>query len=366
MRWLAGPLILFTISLAEASPVNEGARLQVVKEQYLQAEQAERQLLGTLYSINQRMKEMSRKRDRLTDRKFATESDVRVLARNIAELENRMGSQRQGLGRRIRELYLLGGQTTLRTLFSAQSALDLDRRLRFLKRLSDRDYGLIKDYQKSLNTLVAKRKQLDGRVRHLVQLQNSLKNQESRLTKEQEQKGSLLAKLKSSRNQHLAEMGQLRRHLTSTEEVAFNTAFFEKRGQLPHPVQAPMAKNYGFIQDDDYRFRLAHKGLFFNTRASEPVRSVAPGSVAFAGELQGYGLSVILDHGDHYYTVYAQLLRLKVRRGQNLTSGAVVGEAGGRSPWFGSGLYFEVRHFSDAIDPQPWFKNKTEMKTSQL
>lgn len=351
-----GLLIAGTHALAQApETVAPEDRHQQVKERYLETEQAERQILGTLYSINQRMKDMSKRRDRLTDRKLAVEGDVRMLARNIAELERRLDQQKTGLSRRMRELYLIHGQSAIRSLFSAQSALEFDRNVKFLRRVTDRDYGLIKDYERSLKTLRVKRRQLDNQVRRLVRLQNELKNQEVRLTREQETKGTLLEKLKTSRDRQLNELKDLRQ-AAGDGGGNMDTAFFEKRGSLPPPVSAAVVKDYGFIQDEDYRFRIAHKGLHFSAQPGEAVRAVFPGRAAFVGELPGYGLSVILDHGDHYYTVYAHLLNVKVRMNQAVEGEAPVGEAGGKSPWFGTGMYFEVRHFSDAIDPQPWLK----------
>lgn len=354
--------VIFAFAHAAAAAASESPapavdeRRQQVKEQYLVAEQAERQLLGTLYSINQRMKDMSKRRDRMTDRKLALEGDVRLLARNIAEIESRLEEQRAGLSRRMRELYLINGQSAIRSLFSAQSAVEFDRNVKFLRRITDRDYGLIKDYERSLESLKVKRRQLDSQVRRLVRLQNELKSQENRLTREQENKGTLLVKLKTSRDRHLNELKDLRQASAEPQET-LDTAFFERRGALPPPINGPIAKDYGFIQDERFRFRIAHKGLHFSAPPGESVRSVFPGRAAFVGELPGYGLSVILDHGDHYYTVYAHLLAVKVKMNQKIDAEAPLGEAGGESPWFGTGLYFEVRHFSDAIDPQPWLKS---------
>ncbi|MGE0762850.1 MAG: murein hydrolase activator EnvC [Bdellovibrionales bacterium] len=360
--FILGPCLLSGTAWAQlqtAPPVATDQQVQVTKDRLIAAEQAERQLLGTLYSINQRMKDMSQKRDRLTDRRMATEGDVRLLARHIADLEWRLQAQRAGMGRRLRGLYLMNGQTAMRSLFSAQSALEFDRNLRFLKTVTDRDYGLIKDYQKSLHVLTRKRRQLDGQVRSLARIHGALKKQEQRLQEDQEAKNLLLSRLQNSQNQHLNELQRLRdaqaKSGVTTQEL--NTAFFERRGQLQRPVEGELVKSYGFVQDETYRFRLGHKGWFLRAGAKDPVKSVFQGRVAYAGDLPGYGKTAILDHGDHYYTVYGHMTNLKVGLDQEVKEGQTVGLAGGISPWFGTGAYFEIRHFSDAIDPQPWFKS---------
>jgi len=84
-----------------------------------------------------------------------------------------------------------------------------------------------------------------------------------------------------------------------------------------------------------------------------PVRSVAAGRVAFADSYDDHGITVILDHGDHYYSVYSNLGAADVRVGESVVSGGrigVVGAGNGR----GAALYFELRHNAATVDPSPW------------
>ena len=79
--------------------------------------------------------------------------------------------------------------------------------------------------------------------------------------------------------------------------------------------------------------------------------------------LPNFGRTVILDHGDSYYSVYAFVSQLKVHEGDQVREGDVLAVSGSYSPLFGPGLYFEIRHFTDAIDPKPWIKD-AGMKTA--
>jgi septal ring factor EnvC (AmiA/AmiB activator) len=83
------------------------------------------------------------------------------------------------------------------------------------------------------------------------------------------------------------------------------------------------------------------------------VRSVAAGRVAFADRQDGYGLIVIVDHGDHYYSLYGSLGSSDVHAGDSVPSGARLGTVGsidGSPPR----LYFEIRHNASTLDPGPW------------
>jgi septal ring factor EnvC (AmiA/AmiB activator) len=93
-------------------------------------------------------------------------------------------------------------------------------------------------------------------------------------------------------------------------------------------------------------------GLEIRASAGTAVRAVFAGRVAFADRYGPYGRIVILDHGDHYYTVSGNLNDIDVRIGQDVSAGERLGTVGddGR----GSMLYFEVRHGSRAIPPEAW------------
>ena len=109
-------------------------------------------------------------------------------------------------------------------------------------------------------------------------------------------------------------------------------------------------------------------GLEMLAPVGTPVRAVFSGRVAFADKYDPFGQIVILDHGDHYYTLMGDLGSIEVRVGDDLSAGAKVGTVGrasaqgdgspgasddSRRP-SSSALYFEVRHGSSTIDPGPW------------
>lgn len=84
-----------------------------------------------------------------------------------------------------------------------------------------------------------------------------------------------------------------------------------------------------------------------------PGRSVSAGRVAFADRQEGYGLIVIVDHGDHYFSLYGSLGSTDVHAGDTVPSGGRIGTVGsidGSPPR----LYFELRHNASTLDPGPW------------
>jgi septal ring factor EnvC (AmiA/AmiB activator) len=93
-------------------------------------------------------------------------------------------------------------------------------------------------------------------------------------------------------------------------------------------------------------------GLEIKAAQNAAVRATFGGRVAFADRYGPYGRLVILDHGDHYYTVSGNLAAIDVKVGDEVSAGERIGSVGdeGRGPM----LYFEVRHATLTLPPQPW------------
>ena len=93
-------------------------------------------------------------------------------------------------------------------------------------------------------------------------------------------------------------------------------------------------------------------GLEFVCPDGSAVRAVYTGRVAFADRYGSFGRIVIIDHGDHYYTVSGNLGTIDVHIGDDVAAGERIGTAGDDGD--GAMLYFEVRHGSQTIPPGPW------------
>jgi murein DD-endopeptidase MepM/ murein hydrolase activator NlpD len=94
-----------------------------------------------------------------------------------------------------------------------------------------------------------------------------------------------------------------------------------------------------------------HAGLDIRSAYGSDVRAAGSGTVAFAGEQSGYGLTVVIDHGDGLQTRYAHLSSLSVHEGDTVESGEVVARSGNSGRSTGPHLHFEVRKDGRAIDP---------------
>ena len=93
-------------------------------------------------------------------------------------------------------------------------------------------------------------------------------------------------------------------------------------------------------------------GLEIRSSLGASVRAVYAGRVAFADRYGPYGRLVIVDHGDHYYSVSGNLAGLDVKVGDEVSAGERIGSVGDEGR--GAMLYFEIRHGTETLQPTPW------------
>jgi septal ring factor EnvC (AmiA/AmiB activator) len=125
-----------------------------------------------------------------------------------------------------------------------------------------------------------------------------------------------------------------------------NVGFAAARGRLLFPVAGRAEVRAAHREGTD------GPGLEIHAPVGTVVRTVFAGRVAFADRYGPYGRIVIVDHGDHYYSVSGDLDEVDVQIGQDLAAGERLGTVGDDGQ--GAMLYFEVRHGSQTVAPGPW------------
>lgn len=126
------------------------------------------------------------------------------------------------------------------------------------------------------------------------------------------------------------------------------------RGQMLMPVRGAVVKSFG--QDGG---AVAEKGITVESRPGAQVVAPYDGQVAFSGPFRGYGVILIIDHGDGYHSLLVGLSRIDAVEGQWLAAGEPVGLMGqpeGARPQ----LYVELRRHGKPVNPLPWLAAKSD------
>lgn len=98
-----------------------------------------------------------------------------------------------------------------------------------------------------------------------------------------------------------------------------------------------------------------HDGIDIAMTYGSPIAAKWAGEVVYAGWHHGYGLAVLLNHGQGKESLYAHASSLRVQAGDMVQAGDVIGYVGTTGRSFGPHLHFEVRYDNIAVDPEEEF-----------
>jgi septal ring factor EnvC (AmiA/AmiB activator) len=138
------------------------------------------------------------------------------------------------------------------------------------------------------------------------------------------------------------------------EPAPSDGSFARQKGKLRLPVRGTVAGRFGAPREGGGTWR----GLFIRSAAGSEVKAIANGRVVFAEWMRGFGNLLIVDHGNAYLSIYGNNDSLLKQVGDAVKGGetvAAVGNSGGNPE---SGLYFELRHQGQPIDPMKWASPK--------
>lgn len=336
---------------------------ETTKAKLEQAEVKQRQVLSALYQINKKIKKIVTDRGALSQQRSFLEVSIRTLTQKVDDLDQRSKEQRTLLAERLRAIYKLGGPSVARFLLTSQSSASLETNLKILGIVAARDLELIKNYRKDVEDLQKKKATLANRLESLKSIENKIVSQEKELRSEQDLKRKILDGTRKSKLFAMNKINGLREKSLQYNiedaglfDTLFKPSFADQKGALPQPLQGVVTQKFGLMKGEDHPYTISHKGIFISAAKGSPFKSVFSGRVSYVGELPGFGTTLVVDHGDHYYSVYSHAQEVKVNAGDEVTQSQILARVGDAPQRNSPGLYFEIRHFSEPYDPQQWMK----------
>ena len=116
-----------------------------------------------------------------------------------------------------------------------------------------------------------------------------------------------------------------------------------------------MASGYGWRIDPVYHTRRFHEGMDFTAPIGTDIFATGNGTIQSAGWQQGYGNCVQVNHGYGYLTLYGHMSAIKVRVGQSVKRGDVIGLVGSTGKSTGPHLHYEVHYKGTVMNPQNYY-----------
>ena len=341
----------------------------------LHIKKEERAIVNRLNDIDLRLNRYRQRMRRLTsdmkalDRQIAKNSDaIDALAREIKANE-------AYAAKRLVALYKLTWLGHLPVLGSAENLYEFVARKSNLERILIHDEQTIKALVKSKHDLQTHLQTIQGQKQKKRAVQRQLDTQIDNISREKNNRARLLEEIRSQHSLELAAIEALKqsaqdldrriRSFAERQEADQDQAqaappsgqpFISSKGLLNMPVEGKIISFFGPFKNTKYNVVNYQRGINIKADRGEPIQAVHAGRVLFASWFKGYGNMVILDHGDHYYTVYAHAEEVFKAKGEPVEAGEVIATVGDSGSMTGPALHFEIRHHGKPEDPLNWIK----------
>jgi len=356
-------------------------RLDQIRRERQQLAREYDELRGQVHTFSEEMTNIERRIG--TSRNALDELDLQIQAyaiqveettRDMLHTHDELVLRRTELEARLREIYKRGDLHSVQVLMEARTFGDLLSRYKYLHLVARYDRTLVQHVQRLENLLIEQRQQLASefarlralrgekqrevrdleslegqRERRLRNTQRRVSQTESRITEldeEEQQLGNLLAELERARREAERVAGTSSTSTLRTSDL----------GSLNWPVQGSVVYRFGEAKPD---VEDEWKGIGIGALRGTAVTAVEAGEVAWAGS------RVIIDHGGGYWSGYLYLQDLRVRMGDRVSGGQVIGHVGGDED-SAAGTHVEFQIYEPGrdgnprqVDPVRWLRGRS-------
>jgi septal ring factor EnvC (AmiA/AmiB activator) len=385
-------LILVTLSLHALTPSRLAAqedvqasrrRLEEIRAERDRLTAQQQRLQGQVHDAEDELTNLERQRE--STHRIVNEIDRQIgglstqLDRNTAELilaEDNLAERNAVMQRRLVDIYKRGPLYTFQALLAAESFSSLVSRYKYLYLTSRQDRDILAE-------VVALRGRIADQRTNVLSVRTQLDRTREEREAELQRYGSLVVE----RSRRVATLKKTQKstaqRLTTLEkdEAKLNTLLASADKRRSDATARGAATTVGTLTTADlgkldwpvegrivYRFGrdtlpsggvIRWNGVGIGAPPGTPVKAVEAGQVGLVGQVGTYGLTVAVEHGNGYWSLYMQLQSASVRQGERITRGQIIGTVGGNNSDYGSHLHFEIRGENQiALDPAGWLRRR--------
>ena len=366
-------------------------RLDEIRQEREALQRQQLRLQSQVSDVGATLRNLEQQRDATNRLVNTIEQEISGLGSQLdhsaAELtlsQDNLADRKAVLQRRLADIYRRGPLRTFQVLLAAESFGDLLTRYKYLYLTSRQDRSLVEDVskltrnvQKERDKLLGVRTQLDQKKDEreaeiakydkltadkqvqLTQLQRTSQQTKQKLTAIEKDEANVTNFLATrTRNEKAAAANRAARPETANTPLV-GTLSTSDIGKLDWPVDGDIVIRFGpdTLPASQGGGVIRWTGIGIKAAVGTPIKAVAAGKVVRVDRLSTYGLGVIVEHGNGYYSLYWQLQAAAVKEGDQVARGATIGTVGGQNSAKGAHLYFEIRGANQiALDPIAWLK----------
>ena len=311
------------IKLMETEIQEHELLLQSTREEYTKIE---KDLQKSERSINELETEINTIKKKIE----SSEQRMAALVAKKKELQVRIESQESRLSTQLQAAYRLGKQETLKLILNQKNPNEISRTLAYFDYLNEARVEEIDRFLTTVDQFDTITEQISIQAFNLEKDQRYLYDEKLKLDQTKKQKSAILKSL----NQYISntdteliklqeDRGRIEKLLIELDKKKLSSqkisvAFKSMKGKLFLPVDGKVTQKFGANRNIG---KMQWRGLFIDAPEGEPIFAIHPGEIVFADWLRGFGLLLIINHGQGYMSLYAHNQKLYYQSGDHVLSG---------------------------------------------
>lgn len=344
--------------------------LEQKKKKVKEVIKKERSILSRIEDIDKSIQKKQKELKRYDSRILETELKISRRSEEIGQLDGELNIKKKYLRERLRILYKQQYGNYALSLISAKDYQDLIRRSKYISLAAYQDSRIVGEYRNKLTKIISKKKDMEALQSTLRKNKEVAQKKNKALHIDRTNKDKLLAAIRSKRSTYekiIKELEKSSRKLQSLiqklEKRSIPRSVRGKgirasRGQLPWPVNGKVLIPFGKYKDPKFKITVFKNGVELGASPGETPKAVASGRVVYADWFKGYGLLLIINHGNGYHSLYGNLSEIFHKTGDIINKANAVGIVGNSRMLNVPALYFEIRYKGKPVNPAKWLKKK--------
>lgn len=365
-RTLIQLILLFTYSLHCASALaahNISAKQAELEKVSSQIQQLQKNLnadLNEKTTLEQELQDRELLLAKLAQQIASINRDLANEANELARLKlsqqkllTQLTHQREALAEQLRMMYRLGNMQSLKTVLNPDNVSTMDRQLHYYHYLNEARSKLVGDVRQTLSGIDHNLAAITEHEATLKTLLQTRQQQQANALQAQQQREGVVHQLAITSQDKQAQLTSLVasqkalqdmiNSLNTKENVtpSNNKRFDQLTGKLDWPLQGTIATG-------------AHGGYIISAPEGTPVHAIYGGKVIFANWLRGFGLLVIINHGNGFMSLYARNQALFTKAGETVSPRDIIATIGKSGGFTNPSLYFEIRQNGSPVNAMNW------------
>ncbi len=342
-----------------------GKMQKEIRDTQLLRDSVQKEVLTLEIELASLSKELKRVKSKINRQRYK----LNKLYNKRKKLKKDLRTQHKLLADQVKSAYMMGHQEYIKIILNLEDTSSIGRTMTYYQYFNQARLDRIEMSRITLASLGAVERKINQQTVLLKETRLQQTTKQKRLKGVTQSRAVIVAQLHAQlQNQEtdlsvlITDQRRLQKLINKLDEVipailtdpGNRTPFAKLKGKLNWPTKGKLKNIYGKKRRTG---RVKWNGIMIMARTGQDVKAVSHGRVAFAEFLRGYGLLLILDHGDGYMSLYGHNQTIYKEIGEWVETGetiASIGTSGGKKH---SGLYFEIRYNGKPSNPVRWFRS---------